>query len=74
MVVEHLVRLGRRDADKRLAHFLLELWSRLTFVGMADRTGYACPLTQFHLADALGLTSVHINRSLRRLRERAWFP
>ncbi|MBU2327002.1 MAG: helix-turn-helix domain-containing protein [Alphaproteobacteria bacterium] len=69
MVVEHLVRLGRRDADKRLAHFLLELWSRLTLVGMADRSGYACPLTQFHLADALGLTSVHINRTLRKLRE-----
>ncbi len=35
MVVEHLVRLGSRDADKRLAHFLLELLSRLTLVGMA---------------------------------------
>ncbi len=69
MVVEHLVRLGSRDAYKRLAHFLLELVSRLTLVGMADRSGYACPLTQFHLADALGLTSVHVNRTLRKLRE-----
>ncbi len=69
MVVEHLVRLGRREADKRLAHFLLELLSRLTLVGMADRSGYACPLTQYHLADALGLTSIHVNRTLRKLRE-----
>jgi DNA-binding transcriptional ArsR family regulator len=69
MVVEHLVRLGSRDADKRLAHFLRELLSRLTLVGMADRSGYAYPLTQFHHADALGLTSVHVNRTLRKLRE-----
>ena len=69
MVVEHLVRLGSRDADKRLAHFLLELFSRLTLVGMADSAGYACPLSQYHLADALGLTSVHVNRTLRKLRE-----
>ncbi len=69
MVVEHLVRLGSRDADKRLAHFLLELFSRLILVGMADSSGYACPLSQYHLADALGLTSVHVNRTLRKLRE-----
>jgi len=69
MVVEHLVGIGRRDADARVAHFLLELGSRLALVGMGDRTGYRCPLTQYHLADALGLSAVHINRVLRRLRE-----
>ncbi len=37
--------------------------------GLADRSGYACPLTQYHLADALGLTSIHVNRTLRTLRE-----
>lgn len=69
MVVEHLVRLGSRDAIKRMAHFLLELWSRLTLVGLATKAGYACPLKQYHLADALGLSSVHVNRVLRDLRE-----
>ena len=69
MVVEHLVRLGRRDAHKRVAHFLLELWSRLSLVGLATKEGYACPLTQYHLGDALGLTSVHINRTLRKLKD-----
>ncbi|MBB96900.1 MAG: Crp/Fnr family transcriptional regulator [Rhodobacteraceae bacterium] len=69
MVVEHLVGIGRRDADARVAHFLLELGSRLALVGMGDRAGYRCPLTQYHLADALGLSAVHINRVLRRLRE-----
>ncbi|CAM3847146.1 Crp/Fnr family transcriptional regulator [Phaeobacter inhibens] len=70
MVVEHLVGLGRRDADARMAHFLLELGARLALVGMGSKAGYACPLTQYHLADALGLTAVHVNRVLRQLRER----
>ncbi len=69
MVVEHLVGLGRRDADARMAHFLLELGVRLSLVGMGSKNGYACPLTQYHLADALGLTAIHVNRVLRKLRE-----
>ncbi|WP_299478639.1 Crp/Fnr family transcriptional regulator [uncultured Roseibium sp.] len=69
MVVEHLVNLGRRDADRRMAHFLLELGARLALVGIGSQTGYDCPLTQYHLADALGLSAVHVNRVLRQLRE-----
>lgn len=69
MVVEHLVNLGRRSANVRMAHFLLELAERLHLVGLGDRTGFDCPLTQYHLADALGLTAVHVNRVLRHLRE-----
>lgn len=70
MVVEHLVGIGRRDAGARMAHFLLELGSRLALVGMGSKEGYDCPLTQYHLADALGLSAVHVNRVLRQLRER----
>jgi len=70
MVVEHLVNLGRRTAEERTAHLLLELGTRLSLVGLADRTGFDCPLTQFHLADALGLSAVHVNRVLRQLREK----
>jgi CRP-like cAMP-binding protein len=69
MVVEHLVDIGRRDAAERTAHFLLELGARLSLVGMGNQSGYACPLTQYHLADALGLSAVHVNRVLRQLRE-----
>lgn len=69
MVVEHLVNLGRRSAEERTAHFLLELGARLSLVGIGDRTGFDCPLTQYHLADALGLSAVHVNRVLRNLRE-----
>ncbi|MFO7921656.1 Crp/Fnr family transcriptional regulator [Rhodobacteraceae bacterium W635] len=70
MVVEHLVSIGRRDAESRMAHFLLELGSRLALVGMGGKDGYDCPLTQYHLADALGLSAVHVNRVLRQLREK----
>jgi CRP-like cAMP-binding protein len=69
MVVEHLVNLGRRSSEERMAHFLLELGARLKLVGMGDTAGYDCPLTQYHLADALGLSAVHVNRVLRHLRE-----
>ena len=69
MVVEHLVDIGRRNALERTAHFLLELGARLKLVGLGTKQGYACPLSQYMLADALGLSAVHINRVLRQLRE-----
>ena len=52
-----------------MAHFLLELGSRLALVGIGSREGFDCPLTQYHLADTLGLSAVHVNRVLRQLRE-----
>ena len=69
MVVEHLVNVGRRNAAERVAHFLLELGARLTLVRFGSREGFACPITQYLLADALGLSAVHVNRVLRQLRE-----
>lgn len=69
MVVEHLVNIGRRDAKQRLSHFILELGARLKLVGLGSNTGYDCPLTQYMLADALGLSAIHVNRVLRELRE-----
>ena len=69
MVVEHLVGVGQRAAAERTAHLLLELSARLKLVGLGDKTGFACPLTQYHLADAMGLTAVHVNRVLREIRE-----
>lgn len=69
MVVEHLVDVGRRNAAERMAHFLLELGARAALVGMGSKAGFACPLTQYLLADALGLSAVHVNRVLRQLRE-----
>jgi CRP-like cAMP-binding protein len=61
--------LGRRSATSRVAHLFCELRVRLEIVGLADREGYELPLTQADLAECLGLTSVHVNRVLRTLRE-----
>ena len=69
MVVEHLVNIGRRSSLERTAHFFMELAERLTLAGQATETEFDCPLSQFVLADALGLTSIHVNRVLRQLRE-----
>ena len=54
----------------RTAHFLVELGLRLQLVGLGSEAGFACPLNQYLLADALGLTAIHVNRILRQLRER----
>jgi CRP-like cAMP-binding protein len=70
MVVEHLVNIGRRNALERTAHFFMELAERMSLIGQATETEFKCPLSQFVLADALGLTAIHVNRTLRQLRER----
>ena len=69
MVVEHLVNVGRRSGIERTAHFFMELAERLHLVGLATEAEFDCPLSQFVLADALGLTAIHINRVLRQLRD-----
>lgn len=67
---ERLTSVCRRSAIERTAHFLLELAERLEGSGANARHGYDCPLTQHDLADLLGLTQIHVNRTLRELRER----
>jgi CRP-like cAMP-binding protein len=69
MVVEHLVSIGRRSALERTAYFFLELIERLTLVGLATETQFDLPLNQYIMADALGLSAIHVNRVLRQLRE-----
>jgi CRP-like cAMP-binding protein len=66
---EKILSIGRRSAVARIAHILCELMVRLRLVGLADETGYALPLTQADLADVTGLTSVHVNRMLKKLRD-----
>ena len=69
MIVEHLVSLGPRDAASRLAHFFLELKARLDLLGLVEGDSFDCPLSQQMIADLSGLTPIHVNRVLRRLRE-----
>jgi CRP-like cAMP-binding protein len=64
-----LFRLGRLDAGGRIAHFLCETNARLQAVGLSDGTRFALGITQTDLAEICGLTSVHINRVMRSLRE-----
>jgi CRP-like cAMP-binding protein len=66
-----IVDLGRRDARGRVAHLLYELLVRLRLVGIATGCSFELPITQADLADATGLTPVHVNRVLQRLREEA---
>jgi CRP-like cAMP-binding protein len=66
---EHLVDAARRTAYERVGHLLLELFVRLRRAGRADGMSFDLPLTQRHIGDALGLTTVHVNRTLRALRK-----
>ena len=65
---EHLVSLGRRTATERLAHFLCEIHLRLNMVGLAERSSCEVPFTQSDFADLVGLSAVHVNRSIQELR------
>jgi len=66
---EWLVSLGRRTAIARVAHLFCEMHARLSLVQLADPGGFPLKITQTDLAECLGLTSVHVNRVLRQLRE-----
>jgi CRP-like cAMP-binding protein len=68
LLLDHIVRLGRQTAYERTAHLLLELHWRLTLIGRADGRSFSMPLTQEILADFLGLSIVHVNRTLQQLR------
>ena len=65
---EWMVGLGRREAYSRIAHLLCELYVRLGSVGLTNGHAYELPLTQAELGDALGLSTVHVNRTLQDLR------
>ena len=69
MYAEHIVELGQRSAVQRVAHFLLEILTRLRAIGLAEEHSYSMPLTQELIGEVLGLSAAHINRSLRQLRE-----
>lgn len=67
IVREWVANIGRRDARARTAHLLCELAVRHDVAGLGDRRVFELPMTQEQLGDALGLTAVHINRTLKTL-------
>jgi len=68
LLCDQVVRLGRQTACGRFAHLMLELRERLSRVGLAEHDCFAMPLTQDVLADVLGFSVVHVNRTVQQLR------
>ena len=64
---EWVTNVGRRDARARIAHLICEIALRMTAAGIATKDRFEFPLTQEQLADAVGLTQVHVNRTLKSL-------
>lgn len=69
VLAETVLSIGRRPAAARIAHLLCELAVRFCLVNLCDGPCFEFNLTQPHLGDATGLTAVHVNRTLRQLRE-----
>jgi CRP-like cAMP-binding protein len=67
IVAEQVVRIGRRSAYIRTAHLLLEFFHRLKIIGETENKTFSLPITQHLLADTLGLSLVHMNRTLKKL-------
>ena len=65
---EWAINLGRRAAFERVAHLFCEIFERLRPVGLVDNNSCGLPVTQMDLADATGLSVVHLNRTLQELR------
>ena len=63
-----IVSMGRRSSIERVAHLICELYLRARNIGLTGDGEFALPLSQLVLADALGMTAVHINRVLKELR------
>ncbi len=66
---EWMLSLGRRSALGRIAHLFCELHVRLGIVGMTEELSYPLAITQTDLSEITGLTAVHVNRTLKELRE-----
>ena len=65
---EHVINTGRRTPLERVAHFLLEMYSRLEAVGLASNDVFELPFSQEVMSDVLGLSVPHLNRTLAKLR------
>jgi CRP-like cAMP-binding protein len=63
-----VMNVGQREAYQRMAHVLCELLVRLRAVGLAEDHACELPITQAEFADAIGITTVHVNRVLQQMR------
>ncbi len=65
---EWLVTVGHRPSDRRIAHLICEMLLRSKAVGLTDDDSFELPITQEELGDTMGLSTVHVNRTLQDLR------
>ncbi|MGI8569188.1 MAG: Crp/Fnr family transcriptional regulator [Methylocella sp.] len=72
-VDENLMSVGRRSAAERIAALIVTLYKRADALGLVSKGTFAFPLNQQHLADALGLSRVHTNKTMARLRRMGMF-
>jgi CRP/FNR family transcriptional regulator, anaerobic regulatory protein len=72
IIAEHLANVGQRPAFARIAYMIVYLFNRARRAGLADKNTMKLPITQEHLADAMGLSIVHTNKTLKRLRATGW--
>lgn len=70
MLEDHMLSLGRRSAMERAAYLIAFLYQRAVAVGLSAPRGVYLPITQMHVADTLGLSIVHTNKTLRKLSDR----
>ncbi|WP_114951484.1 Crp/Fnr family transcriptional regulator [Sphingosinicella terrae] len=68
ILAKWVVNLGRKSAQSRIAHLLCEMGVRMEQAGLGRRAAFAFDITQNQLADAMGLTAVHVNRTLQAMR------
>jgi CRP-like cAMP-binding protein len=68
LIFDQVARLGQRDAYQRAVDLLLELYCRLSAAGLIHGQSFSLPITQDHLAEALGVTPVHVRRILQRMK------
>jgi len=65
---EWIVNVGSRDAYSRIAHLICEVFLKLKVVGLTNGNSFGFPITQGEIGDATGLSTVHVNRSIQKLR------
>jgi CRP-like cAMP-binding protein len=65
---EWILNVGQREAPNRIAHILCEMFLKLQAVGLTKGNSFEFPITQREIADATGLSTVHVNRSVQKLR------
>lgn len=66
---EWIANIGRRIAPERVAHLICECFERMQAMGLVDQSTFALPVTQGELGDAMGLSNVHVNRTMQVLRK-----